>query len=543
MRALKKTDISLSSHQRNDLMSSGDKDKKLKLMKERCTNLTQENAILRQQVNSMFVKEALSIEKDEGEVLKEIFVGEENSFKTLLKQGSPQELLWQQQKENLQNPPSRWRWHPDIIKWCVALHSKSPAAYNLIRQSGFLTLPSLVTLNKHIHFTKAKVGINADIVKRVAEEINAQTGDIKQNVTLILDEMKIKSGLAYSCSSGDLKGNDLYPIVWDCIRHLEFFGIHVRAIVADGASQNKKFFKLHEKHTTDALTYFTNNPYRSGERIYFFCDVPHLLKTTRNNWENSGYNSRSRNLRFKGKEIRWTHLLSLQEWDQQLNAPSPGLRFVHKLTYEHLNLTPSLRMRVYLAAQVLSKTVANALESMGKPELSSTILFIRTINDWFDCLNVANTKQHFQGRNANLAPYKSVDDERFKVLVGEYFLGFLDEWYAESQSAEDVPKKDRYKLFISRETYSGMHITVKSFVSLAKELLQNPSVEYVLSEKFSQDPLEEYFSKQRGCGGRNDNPSVQQVGHNMLSLMVAGSRAVSSLRSNCRKRPREDEDI
>ncbi|PIK40700.1 hypothetical protein BSL78_22455 [Apostichopus japonicus] len=385
MRALKKTDISHSSHQRNDLMSSGDKDKKLKLMKERCTNLTKENAILRQQVNSMFVKEALSIEKDEGEVLKEIFVGEENSFKTLLKQGSPQELLWQQQKENLQNPPSRWRWHPDIIK---------------------------------------------------------------------------------------------------CGR----------------ASQNKKFFKLHEKHTTDALTYFTKTLTGVGKRIYFFCDVPHLLKTTRNNWENSGYNSRSRNLRFKGKEIRWTHLLSLQEWDQQLNAPSPGLRFVHKLTYEHLNLTPSLRMRVYLAAQVLSKTVANALESMGKPELSSTILFIRTINDWFDCLNVANTKQHFQGRNANLAPYKSVDDERFKWLEND-FLGFLDEWYAESQSAEDVPKKDRYKLFISRETYSGMHITVKSFVSLAKELLQNPSVEYVLSEKFSQDPLEEYFSKQRGCGG------------------------------------------
>lgn len=67
--------------------------------------------------------------------------------------------------------------------------------------------------------------------------------------------------------------------------------------------------------------------------------------------------------------------------------------------------------------QVLSKTVANALESMGKPELSSTILFIRTINDWFDCLNVANTKQHFAGRNANLEPYKSVDDERLKVCL------------------------------------------------------------------------------------------------------------------------------
>ncbi|XP_071810703.1 uncharacterized protein [Apostichopus japonicus] len=278
----------------------------------------------------------------------------------------------------------------------------------------------------------------------------------------------IEAPIAYFATC-ELKGDDLFPIVWQCIRHLELFSIRVRAIIADGASPNKKFFKLHETVTDDGLTFYTQNPFRERERIYFFRDVPHLLKTTRNKWENSGCNSKSRMLRFRGKEIRWSHLLSLQEWDQQLNAQAPGLRFIN-LLFKTSTLTILLRMRVYLAAQ------------------------------WLE------------------------DD----------FLGFLNEWNTEAQEATDVPKKERQKLFLCRETYAGHQITVKSFVQLTKELLQTPGVKYILSEKISQDPLEEY------CGGRNENPTVElvQFGHNVLSLMVASSKAISSVRSNCRKRPR-----
>ena len=35
-------------------------------------------------------------------------------------------------------------------------------------------------------------------------------------------------------------------------------------------------------------------------------------------------------------------------------------------------------------------------------------------------------------------------------------------------------------------------------------------VDYILSEKLCQDPLESFFGKQRAAGGRNDNPTVQQ---------------------------------
>ena len=48
---------------------------------------------------------------------------------------------------------------------------------------------------------------------------------------------------------------------------------------------------------------------------------------------------------------------------------------------------------------------------------------------------------------------------------------------------------------------------VMSFTELAPKLL-NDGLEYVLSEVFSQDPLEAYFSRQRHRGGSCDNPTV-----------------------------------
>ena len=56
-----------------------------------------------------------------------------------------------------------------------------------------------------------------------------------------------------------------------------------------------------------------------------------------------------------------------------------------------------------------------------------------------------------------------------------------------------------------------IHSAVKSFTELGPKLLAIRGVEYLLSEVFSQDPLECYFSKQRHRGGSNENPTVEQV--------------------------------
>ena len=63
-------------------------------------------------------------------------------------------------------------------------------------------------------------------------------------------------------------------------------------------------------------------------------------------------------------------------------------------------------------------------------------------------------------------------------------------------------------------------IAVSSFVELGRQLLQLPNVNYLLSEVFSQDPLERYFSRQRHCGGSNEkNPTAFQVPYNASTLV------------------------
>ena len=44
-------------------------------------------------------------------------------------------------------------------------------------------------------------------------------------------------------------------------------------------------------------------------------------------------------------------------------------------------------------------------------------------------------------------------------------------------------------------------------------------MKYLLSEGFSQDPLERYFSRQRHRGGSNENSTANQVPYNAATLV------------------------
>ena len=68
-------------------------------------------------------------------------------------------------------------------------------------------------------------------------------------------------------------------------------------------------------------------------------------------------------------------------------------------------------------------------------------------------------------------------------------------------------------MFISLQTYEGIQITVHSFKEVCKFLLEH-GVPYILSERFCQDDLENYFGRQRAIGNSRDNPSVRDAGYN-----------------------------
>lgn len=309
---------------------------------------------LEERVEDSCIENGIHLDTDLGQSFLDIIQNNDKSALEYFEAGSPQHVLWKQQKLAAESKHMRqMRWHPTLIRWCIALHSKSPAAYKMIKDSKFLVLPHECTLRDYTQFTTPGCGSNPEVLLRIVQEHLNEVPDFKRNVSLLFDEVKIKSGLVYCSETGNLigfcdigsVGNDLatfgrqcnekeeknelathmltfmvrgifsslesvfayYPctgfnshqlywVVWDAIGNLEIVGFRVRAIVCDGATPNRKFYRLHSTAVNQGVCNYTTNLYFPERRIYFFCDVPHLLKTTRNNLENSNWHNKTRNL-------------------------------------------------------------------------------------------------------------------------------------------------------------------------------------------------------------------------------------------------------
>ena len=98
------------------------------------------------------------------------------------------------------------RWHLVRIGRCRSIYYTSASAYKQLPSNklSFLKLPHISTLKKYENFTKPTSGFNPDILT----ELGKARFIIKflKNVTLCFDEMRIKSNLVYSKSTGRLVG-------------------------------------------------------------------------------------------------------------------------------------------------------------------------------------------------------------------------------------------------------------------------------------------------------------------------------------------------
>ena len=68
-----------------------------------------------------------------------------------------------------------------------------------------------------------------------------------------------------------------------------------------------------------------------------------------------------------------------------------------------------------MTLQVLSESVANALEFYGDAKTTETVKFCHTFGKFFDCLNVRNKSEYIKKKKPNLKPYTNPEDERLKV--------------------------------------------------------------------------------------------------------------------------------
>ena len=123
------------------------------------------------------------------------------------KENSPQYILWKQQlqaatKSNLR----QMSWHLTLLRWCIALHVKSPSAYRMVKKSNVLTLPHENKLRDYTKFTSTQSGWNTNVIDRSLLDFSILDYPLKQNISLLFGEVKVKSGFVYCSESGRLIG-------------------------------------------------------------------------------------------------------------------------------------------------------------------------------------------------------------------------------------------------------------------------------------------------------------------------------------------------
>lgn len=250
-----------------------------------------------------------------------------------------QRLFWEEQFKAAKLSKARnMRWHPMMIRWCLYIRHLSSGAYEAMRSTGVLTLPSQRTLRDYSHHIPSNIGFDAKIDEQLMIEAKSDSlQEFQKYVVILVDEMHIKDDLVYDKHTGDvigfvnlsnvnnhlmqfgqsstcmslatsvlvlmvrglfirleypyasfpttgITGDAMFPIIWEAVRRLELCEFKVLGVTADGASPNRKFFHLHKQTPPqNSVTYKTKNPYSGdGRDIFFISDPPHLIKTIRN---------------------------------------------------------------------------------------------------------------------------------------------------------------------------------------------------------------------------------------------------------------------
>ena len=104
-----------------------------------------------------------------------------------------------------------------------------------------------------------------------------------------------------TCLCHGFTSNQIFPVIWEGVRIMEMSGFCVRAFVSDGAAPNRRFYQLHRLQddvnvSADGVVFWAWNRYAKHRKIYFICDPLHLIKTLRNNLENSNGHNKTRHL-------------------------------------------------------------------------------------------------------------------------------------------------------------------------------------------------------------------------------------------------------
>ena len=318
------------------------------------------------------------------------------------------------QLEVSKNPRGN-RYNVNENMFSLSLWHSSPKCYRLLKTT--FSLPSITTLRRSIRMIDMKPGFHQRVLDGIKEK--ATTYTLQESLVVIaFDEMSIKTFLQYDeqtdsvivyedlgCSlksnkiasyatvfmvrsmlgswkqpvgyfltSGPMKSEVIVNKLRECITKVKECGLNPQIIICDQGPNNRGCNRL--LNVTDGQYFIIGN-----DKIYFLYDPPHLLKSIRNGLLNNGFI-------FNGNDVSFKHIRELYELKKELNIDIAG-----KLSEKHINLNSFARMKVNLAVQALSQSVASGitcvvhLKGNLHPDALHTADFCEFFNNIFDIFN------------------------------------------------------------------------------------------------------------------------------------------------------------
>ncbi len=417
-----------------------------------------------------------------------------------------------------QHPPKGRRYSDEMRLLSLALYNSGPKAYAYL--SEIFVLPSKVSLTKWLRNVRSSPGFNEETFTALKERMKFMPERDKV-CSLMIDEISLKKNLQYDSQndvivgyedfggqferSKEYAGNALVfmlrglasnwnqpvgyvftrtackaevvqALISECLDKCKESGCDVKVVVSD---QGTNFQSLVRK-----LGVTPENPYFShgGHKYFYMYDPPHLLKSIRNNLNKY-------TIQFGDKKATWGVIENYYKTDVQQT-----FRLTPKLTDRHIYLPPFSKMKVKWAAQVISRSLAAALEThktvLGS-DAEGTAEFLAKFNDIFDAVN-----------SSNLYSMKKLCSALSDRSGHIDFLQQSKQWIA---SLKVVAGSD--DITSSVKCLHGWQLTLNCILQLWPVLRDEHNFTFLCTRRLNQDPLEQFFSVIRQRGGKCQNPT------------------------------------
>lgn len=137
---------------------------------------------MKKKVKNLMEKDGVQVSKGTNDDLKEILKENFSQISEKYPSNTFHRIFWNQHSQAASAKDVRGvRWHPAVIRWCLYLRHISGKAYETLRNTGVLRLPSQRTLRDYTHYVSAGMGFSAEVDKMLMDTLKVKLNSFFPN--------------------------------------------------------------------------------------------------------------------------------------------------------------------------------------------------------------------------------------------------------------------------------------------------------------------------------------------------------------------------